>query len=174
MMRPAMLGLASLVALGLVGCGGRGGTAAAPPAVVGSQPAASPTAAPSTSAPAPTTVDACALVSKKEAETLVGAKLNDAVPVKESCTYTGSPTGPTAQVEVYIGDGAKKFLDTERTLGHDLRPLPGIGDEAHIEDGAVFLYKSGLWVAIRFVRLDDPAKYRKPLEDLARVVAGRI
>jgi hypothetical protein len=77
-------------------------------------------------------------------------------------------------VEVFVGDGAKKFLDIERELGHELWPLPGIGDEAYAEDGAVFVNTAGGWVSIRLVLLNDPAENRTPLEELARTVAGRI
>lgn len=118
--------------------------------------------------------DACKLLTKADAEKLAGTPLEDAVPVRETCTYTGPVTGPTAQVEVYVGDGAKKMLDIDRDLGHAFTPLAGIGDEAHLEDGAVFLRKGTVWVAIRLVRLDDPAAFRKPLEDSARVAAGRV
>jgi hypothetical protein len=70
--------------------------------------------------------------------------------------------------------GAKKYLDIERDLGHELRPLGGVGDEAYAENEAVFVNKSGTWVSVRLVRLNDPAENRKPLEDIGRTVAGRI
>ncbi|MGC9671510.1 hypothetical protein ACNTMW_33825 [Planosporangium sp. 12N6] len=119
-------------------------------------------------------MDVCALVSQQEAQQLAGTALNPATPVRETCTYTGPVSGPTAQVEVFVGDGAKKYLDIERTLGHQLRPLAGIGDEAYAEDGAVFIRKAGTWVSIRLTRLNDPAENRQPLENLARTVAGRL
>jgi hypothetical protein len=90
-------------------------------------------------------------------------------------TPTGFTPGHGAgsdQVEVYVGDGAKKILDIDRELEHEIWPLSGIADEAYAEDGAVFLNKSGQWVAIRLVSLNDPKESRKPLEDLARKVAG--
>jgi hypothetical protein len=170
--RLALLGSTVLLAAALSGCAGEDDPTAAPTMGPGSRSAAPPTQPPTATTPA--VVDACALVSKVEAEKLVGTPLDEAKPGHESCMYTGPVTGPTAQVEVYVGDGAKKFLDIERTLRHELHPLAGVGDEAHIEDGAVFVHRSGRWVAIRFVRLDDPAKYRTRLEDLARAVAGRI
>ncbi|MFG2561819.1 hypothetical protein [Streptomyces sp. NPDC048496] len=119
-------------------------------------------------------VDPCALVTKQEAEKLAGTALDPATPVRETCTYTGPVTGPTAQVEIFVGDGAKKYLDIERDLGHTLRPLAGVGDEAYAEDEAVFLRKSDRWMSIRLVRLNDPAENREPLEELARRVATRI
>lgn len=119
-------------------------------------------------------VDPCALVTKQEAEQLAGTALAPATPVRETCTYTGPVTGPTAQVEIFVGDGAKKYLDIERDLGHTLRPLAGVSDEAYAEDEAVFLRRSDRWVSIRLVRLNDPAENRTPLEELARKVATRI
>ncbi|MCW3815847.1 DUF3558 domain-containing protein [Micromonospora sp. DR5-3] len=179
-MRRLILPAACAAVLLLAGCGGSDDGAPpasgdrAAPATDTPTADGSATGTPPSDAPAAPTVDACSLVTKKEAEQLAGTKLQDAVPVRETCTYTGPVTGPTAQVEVFVGDGAKKFLDIERELGHDLKPLPGVGDEAYAEDGAVFVQASGVWFSIRLVRLDDPAKFRQPLADLARTAAGRI
>ncbi|MEV4711209.1 hypothetical protein [Micromonospora sp. NPDC049374] len=157
----------------LTACGGSAEPAAAPPPpteVAEPAPAVESTE-PSAEAPQ---VDACALVPKEDAEKLAGTPLEDAVPVRETCTYSGPVSGPLAQVEVYVGDGAKKILDIDRDLDHEFETLSGIGDEAYLEDGAVFVHAAGVWVAVRLVRLDDPAKYDKPLTELARTVAGRL
>ncbi|MFI9605008.1 DUF3558 family protein [Streptomyces sp. NPDC052043] len=167
--------LAVLAVLALSGCGGHGQSSAAGPS--SAQPApATRTPEENTEAPSPTgeAVGPCALVTKQEAEQLAGTALAPATPVGETCTYTGPVTGPTAQVEIFVGDGAKKYLDIERDLGHTLRPLAGVGDEAYAEDEAVFLRRSDRWVSIRLVRLNDPAENRTPLEELARKVATRI
>ncbi|MFJ9680504.1 DUF3558 family protein [Streptomyces sp. NPDC101194] len=167
--------LAVLASLALSGCGGHGQPSAAGPSPT--EPAtATRTPEASTGAPSPkeAAVDPCALVTKQQAEKLAGTTLDPATPVRETCTYTGPVTGPTAQVEIFVGDGAKKYLDIERDLGHTLRPLTGIGDEAYAEDEAVFLRRSDRWVSIRLVRLNDPAENRRPLEELARQVATRI
>ncbi|MEV0155730.1 DUF3558 family protein [Micromonospora sp. NPDC050686] len=174
--RLAALGLAALVLV--TGCTrpATGTPAAAPPAAPTSPDPldTEPTPAePSEAAPAELP-DACALVSKAEAEKLAGTKLNDAVPVRDTCTYTGPVTGPTAQVEVYVGDGVKKYLDIERELKHEIRPLPGLGEEAHLTGEAFFIRKGDLWVAVRLTRLTDPEENRRPLETLARTVAGRM
>lgn len=179
--RLAALTVIALPLLGAAGCARSASTSPpAPPATASDQPAGSGSGTPEASAddssptPASAGSDPCALVSKKEAERLAGTRLEDAKPVRESCTYTGPVTGPTAQVEVYVGDGAKKFLDIERDLGHELRPLPGVGDETYVSVEAVFVNKSGLWAAVRLVRLNDPAENRKPLEAIARTVADRL
>jgi hypothetical protein len=165
------------VALALLsGCAG---TPAADPAPAPAPPETSSAAEqsePAAATPAGT-LDACALVTKEEAEQLAGTPLEPGVPgdpAEPSCTYTGPVTGPTAQVEVYTGAGAQKILEIDRSLGHEFTPLTGIGDEAHAEEGAVFVAKSGVWVAIRLVRLDDPEIYRERLADLARTVADRL
>ncbi|SDZ30196.1 Protein of unknown function [Micromonospora pattaloongensis] len=175
---PGPLPRAAAVALAvaaLTGCGGAD-RPTRPPVADAAQSAAVP-ATPDGGSATPAAgraVDPCALVSEQEAEQLAGTPLEEAVPVRESCTYPGPPTGPTAQVEIFVGDGAKKFLDIDRELGHDLQPLPGVGDEAYAEDFTVFVHASGVWVAIRLTRLDDAAAYRKPLAELARTVAGRL
>ncbi|MEQ4300125.1 hypothetical protein ABNF97_01820 [Plantactinospora sp. B6F1] len=174
--RPLLVTLTALALALPTGCGRFGGdppVAApqdAPPAATGADPVTEPTSAP----PAAASLDACALVTRAEAEKLAGTPLEDAVPVRETCSYTGPVTGPTAQVEIYVGDGAKKFLDIERELDHEIWPLPGIGDEAYAEDGAVFVHKGGQWVAVKLVLLNDPKESRKPLEEVARTVAGRM
>lgn len=136
-----------------------------------------------TAAPAPeesettgaaTTLAACTLVSKAEAEALAGTALNDPTEAAESCTYTGPVTGPLGQVEVYVGDGAKKFLDIERTLQHELRPLSGVGDEAYLGDSTGFVRRGFTWAAVHLVRLNDPAENAGPLEALVRKVADRL
>ncbi|MET8268200.1 hypothetical protein ACWD8I_20770 [Micromonospora arida] len=118
--------------------------------------------------------DPCALVPKAAAERLAGTPLQDPVAAPESCTYTGPTSGPTAQVEVYAGAGAKKILDIDRDLGHELKAVVGVGDEAYIEDGAVFVNVDDTWVAIRLVSLADPAASQQALANLARDVVTRL
>jgi hypothetical protein len=164
-------GLVALLCAALAGgCGDSGETQKPPTATTTTTSAASP----EVDEPPAALPDPCALITKADAEKLASTPLQEAVPVRETCSYTGPVSGPTAQVEVYIGDGAKKMLDVDRDLAHTFTPLPGIGDEAHLEDGAVFFRKGVVWVAIRLVRLDDPAVFRKPLEDAARTAAGRM
>jgi hypothetical protein len=119
-------------------------------------------------------VDPCRLVGKADAEKLAGTRLDPPVHGQHSCTYTGPVTGPTAQVEVYVGLGAKKQLDIERTLGHELHPLAGVGDEAWISDTGVYLRSGQLWVSVLVVLLEDPSQYAKRLGDVASIAAGRL
>lgn len=161
----------------LTACGDDGTAAAPQPAPPAQSASAEPppeSAAPAEPSAAPR-LDPCTVITSAEAAKLAGTKLGAPVAASEACTWTAPPTGPTAQVEVYVGDGAKKMLDIERELAHEIVQLSGIGDEAWLDATAceVFWQQSGQWVAIRLVRLNDPADNRKPLENLARAAAGR-
>ncbi len=135
----------------------------------------SPQEEPPSEAPAAALPDPCTLLSKADAELLARTPLEDAVPAPQSCTYSGPVTGPVAQVEIYVGDGAKKMLDIDRDdLGHPFTDVPGIGDEALLEDGAIFFRTGTVWVAIRLVLLNDPAENVEPLQAAARTAAGRM
>ncbi|MEU1688389.1 hypothetical protein [Micromonospora sp. NPDC005707] len=169
---PALALAAALLTL-TAGCGGPD----EPPAAAGPPVAAAPaepTPEATEVAPSAALPDACALVSRADARRLAGTPVDAAVPVRESCTYTAPVTGPTAQVEVYVGDGAKKYLDIERELGHEVLPLAGVGDEAHLTAEAFFIRRGEVWVAVRLMRLNDPQENREPLRALARTVAGRM
>jgi|HigsolmetaAR202D_1030399.scaffolds.fasta_scaffold50209_1 hypothetical protein len=173
--RLALAVLAALAVAGPLGCGRL--LDADSPVVVGEGPAGAPGPEPtpeSTTAESATAVDPCSLISDEEAERLAGTSLRDPVPVRDTCTWTAPPTGPTAQVEVFVGDGAKKYLDIERELGHEIWPLPGVGDEAYAEEGTVFVHKGGTWVSIRLTLLSYSEETRVALAELARAVAGRL
>lgn len=174
--RGALLVLAVLLAAGLSGCAGEEDVAE-PPAAVGTGtelPGGEPMQSEaSTAAPAP---QPCSLITHAEAERLAGTPLNEPVEVRDSCQWSGPVTGPTAQVELYVGDGAKKTLDINRELGHDLVSVTGVGDEAYLDlgDGSVIFRVAESWVALKLVRLNDPEENRKPLTTLAGTVAGRL
>ncbi|GIJ09656.1 hypothetical protein ACFFMR_03300 [Micromonospora andamanensis] len=81
---------AAVVAV-LTACGGNAEPAAAPPPpneVTEPAPPIEETEATEPSAEAPA-VDACALVTKADAEKLADTPLEDPVPVRETCTYSG-------------------------------------------------------------------------------------
>jgi hypothetical protein len=145
-------------------------------AVAGSPTPGTPSAT-ATAAATLVAIDACQVVTRADAEALARTALNPGQPgnpVEPSCTYTGPVTGPVAQVQVFIGDGAKKTLDIDRALRHHFTRVTGIADEAVEEANAIFLRKGTLWVALELVRLNDPAANRLPLEKLARLVATRL
>lgn len=183
--------LALVTCLGVAGCGSSG-------TVTGGLPGPQPTAAadqdPATSDPggavdtssraadkAQAAPDPCVLVTKAEAEKLIGTGLQDGVEAGQatdawSCTYTGPATGPVAQVEVHTGPGAKKYYDIQRDgLGHQLQAEAGIGDEAWIdkEDMTIFVRKGDAWFAIHLVVLDDVEKFIPGLRTAAKAAVAR-
>jgi hypothetical protein len=126
-----------------------------------------------------TALNACEVVTKDQADALMQTTLLDGLHSStadvESCTYPGDPTGPTAQFEIFIGAGAKKFYDDDAiTLHHTFTDVPGIGDEAHEEDFVLFFRKGTTWVALRVTSLDDFAKFKPGLEALAKDVAAKV
>ena len=141
-----------------------------------------PAAAPSSSAPAPAITDPggaakadpCSLVTQEEADAIAGTKLQPKQRAEQLCTFATPTTGPTGQLEVYVGDGAKKYYDIDKiNLGHDFRKVDGVGDEAYIEDGAIFVSAHGTWIGLRLLRLDD-VDTAPSLIKLAKVAVGRL
>jgi hypothetical protein len=162
-------------ALVLAACGGSSSKTAAPTAT---EPATT-TAPPTTVAIAPKSHDSCALVPLTQAEAMIGTKLEAGVHESntdvDSCTYAGDPNGPTAQVEVFIGAGAKKFYDDDlNVLHHTFTNVPGVGDEAHEEDYTLFFRKGDTWVALRLTSLDDFSTFKARMEAAARQLATQI
>lgn len=176
--RMAATALVVLLALGATACGGDDDDTAAAETVAPTDATAAPTTeaastTPTTAAPA----DPCALVPKDKAESLAGTALLDGVLVSEetsSCTYTGPTDGPTAQVEVFVGPGAKKNYDIDVSLEHAFTPVADLGDEGYIEDFTVFTRKGEEWVMIRLTLLEDPPVYNEKLVALAREVAAEL
>lgn len=181
---PATLAAALALTLALAGCGSDDEPVAASdttpadsiftdePAAV-TQSAEAPPA--ETSPPAlPVEIDACTLLTQAEAETLAGTPLDPPYAGPGSCTWPGPVTGPTAQVEIYLGDGAQKILEIDRQLAHVFTEVPGLGEEAWAEDGMVFALVGGTWIGVRLVLLSDPAEYNPRLEEATRIAAGRL
>ena len=130
------------------------------------------------SAPSTTlAADPCKLVTDAEATALAGTALASGLKSGASddmsCTWVGDPNGPTAQVELFVGLGAKKFLDVDRSLDHQFTTLPDVGDEAYLEDFTLFFRTGTRWNALRLTRLDDFAAYRQPMIDLAKKVVAQ-
>jgi hypothetical protein len=172
-LRRSLPALAVLAILGMAACGKSDPPpATSGPAITSGNPAGSSSPAAGTSAAG--AIDPCTLVTMQEAAVLAGTPVDPAERVRDTCTYTAPVTGPTGQVEVYVGDGAKKTLDIDRELSHDFTALPGVGDEAWLEEGNAFVRKGTIWVSVRLVRLNDPAENRQPLTDLITKVATRL
>jgi hypothetical protein len=172
---PALAAVAVLAA-----CGGSShhSSSVAAPAVTDAAPA---TDAPTTTTAAPAAPpDPCKLVSQSQAAALVQTPVQAAVeagsPPDQLCQYTASPNGPVAQVEIFVGDGAKKSLDIDRdNLHHTFTTLSGIGDEAYLEADNVFFRKNETWVQVNVVDLDTPAdQIQSGLKTMAQQIATEL
>ena len=170
-----------IAVLALAACGGSSSKSSASDQSTVPPPAATSAAtdAPTTAFTPTTLPNACELVPKPQAEAAIGNTLEDgnhiANPGQDSCQYPGDPNGPLAQVEVYIGTGAKNYYDDDNNvLHHQFTSVPGLGDESHEEDYAIFFRKGTTWVAIRLTTLDDASTLRPKIEDLARQVAAKL
>ena len=181
MTRLRLLALALVACVALVAAAGCGGDdddpAAAGPTTTRAPVASDATADPTTTSALSGPVDPCTLVTKTNAEAIAVTPLDDGVPIvmeTSSCTYSGPVTGPTAQVEVYIGPGAKKYLEVDQSLQHELTPVTGVADEAYLEDFAIFFRKGDTWAMLRLVRLDDAPPYNERLTNAARDLATKL
>ena len=180
--RSAVLALGLIAGLVLAGCSGAGATPVPPTPA----PTAVATAT-ATDAPTPTDVptdtpavlpDPCTLVTQDEADKLAGVKLGAPMPQgvpPTNCVWPTPTTGSVAQVEVGLGDGAKKFLDIDKdTLGHAFTQVSGIGDEAWQESDTIFVRTGTLWFSLHLVKLDSAPDDQANTAALAKTIVGRI
>ena len=154
-----------------------GCAAAEPPTAQTAPPAEPQSTASQYTAAEPELVDACAVLPQHEAEAIAQTPLEEGVPgdpAHPSCLYPGPVDGPLAQVEIFIGDGAEKFYEIERTLEHQLVELPGIGDEAYSYENTLFARTGATWVALRLVRLNDPAENADALASALSTIVDRV
>jgi hypothetical protein len=176
---PTYAGLTLLVAVTLGACSSSKSSSSTTAATSPPAAAATTTAAPvATTAKAPA-LTACELVTKEQAQTVVGLTLQAGVPGgvagQGSCMYTADPNGPVGQFEVYVGDGAKTYYDDDNdVLHHTFTDVPGLGDESHEEDFNIFFRKGTTWVALRLTVLDDYSKFKPAMEALAHEVAAKV
>jgi hypothetical protein len=188
------LGVACALAITLASCGddsGALGDASAPPAgdpttavpetsdapgeTTTTGETATTAAAPGASVPA----DPCSLVTQEEANALAGREVQAPVASgaegDSSCTFPTPLEGSVAQVEVFVGPGALKFLEIDRdVLGHEFTSVDGIGDEALQEDGVIFFRVDDVWVALRLTTLAEDPDQATRMQDLARVIVERL
>ena len=173
---PALAAVAVLAACGGSSHHSSSSNVAAPPV----------TAAPATDAPTTTTAapaappDPCNLVSQSQAAALVQTPVQAAVeagsPPDQLCQYTGPSSGPVAQVEIFVGDGAKKSLDIDRdNLHHAFTTPSGIGDEAYLEADNIYFRKGETWVQVNVVDLDTPTdQIQSGLQTMAQQIATKL
>ena len=165
------------IVLVLSGCATGGAASGTPPT-----PTVVPTfVRPPTPSPEPemtfVALDACAILDHKAAQKIAQTPLETGQPgnpLSPSCLYTGPITGPLAQVQIFIGDGAKKTYDIDVQLKHVFKPVAGVGEEAYEETNAIFFRKGTTWVAIELVRLNDPSENVAPLQEVAKAAVLRL
>jgi uncharacterized protein DUF3558 len=179
-MRPAaLLATAGVTLLVLTGCASTTETAAPASPATKAGPSATPSGEEIPPPPDLTKLAPCTILTRAEAEKLARTPLAKGVvgadPESPSCTYNGPTTGPSAQVGLVIGPGAKKYFDIDKKLGTRPR-LAGLADEAYsyAEGYKVYFRKDTTWVVMSLVRLEDHPYYMKALVSLARTVASRI
>jgi hypothetical protein len=128
--------------------------------------------------PSAAPLDPCSLITRAEANAVTGVKTlapEAAGDPPTRCVWATPTSGAVGQVEIDVGDGAKKAYDIDATvLKHTFTPIAGLGDEGYSEDGAVFFRAGTTWAAIHVTRLDDPKTWMPKLVALAKVVAGRL
>ena len=179
--RSAVPALGLVVAIVVAACSGAAATAAPPtqaptPTANSTAETSTPTEVPLvTSVPLP---DPCKLLTQDEADTLAGVKLGAALPAGDpptNCVWPTPTTGSVAQVEVGVGDGAKKFLDIDKdTLGHTFTQVSGLGDEAWQESDTIFVRTGSLWFSLHLVKLDSAPNDQANMATLAKTILGRI
>jgi hypothetical protein len=118
---------------------------------------------------------ACKLLTRAEAQVLAAVKLLPPVASPTSCTYNGLPTGPVAQVSVYVDSSLPRTLRIDRELGHKIWRVPGLGDQAFGEEWNIFVRKGKIWLTIHLVRTEawGPSS-QKRLERAARTAISRV
>lgn len=176
--RTAVAVAVALLALG--GCGGSSETASTVSELAPSSSRTATSVESTTTAPS-AAPDACTVITPEQAGQVVGLTLQPGVKSgsgeEQMCQFTADPNGPTGQVSVFIGPGGpEKQLQIDRdTLGHEFTQLPGLGDEAWIEQDNIFIRKGGLWASVNVVSLDaPPEQVQDGLKTLAGVIVAQM
>lgn len=158
---------------------------AASPLPAAPQPTAPQASAPQATAPKPagpppaprriSDVPACSLITHDEAQNITGGPLAEGRQSSASCVYSPTPDGPTLQVELYLGDGAKKQLDIDRdVLGHDFVEVPQVGDEALLKSGHLFVRLGEEWFSLRSVTLGRAPGADDRMIEAAKLIVWRL
>jgi hypothetical protein len=180
-----VLAVSCAAALALTACGGDDDSQESEATAPTEAQSPDTTAAPDTTVAETTTVqtvsvDPCTLVTKDQASTLTGIAMQDGVSITEptgdggGCRYGSDPTGPTAQVAVFVGEGAKTYYDTDTRIGHTFTPVADLGDEAYEEELAIFVRKGATWFAINVPIGGDTATLPEQLREAATEAVAQL
>jgi hypothetical protein len=116
----------------------------------------------------------CKLLTRSEAQTLAGIKLEPPVAAATSCTYNPYPTGPVAQVFIFVDTSLPITLQIDRKLHHTFRRLSRLGDQALEEPGYVFVRKGSVWITLKVLAPDLWPGPRSRLERAAAIAISRV
>ena len=130
------------------------------------------------SAPAPKATNAsCALVTKAEAEAILGAPLDDLTsPLEHSCDYGHKPDRPhLLMTELRTGMTKSSFesqtQNAAKVTGAKLKPAPGYGEQAvWIGTSQIVVLQHGKAFSVRPDKKVAPAK----LDAFLRKALGRL
>jgi hypothetical protein len=117
---------------------------------------------------------ACKLLTRAEAQTLAGIKLEPPVGYPTNCTYSSYPTESVGQVSIYVDSTVPRTLRIDRALHHTIWSVPRLGNQAFEEQWHIFVRKGSVWLTINLVRIDVWPPYRKRLEHAAAIAISRV
>ena len=152
-----------------------------------SAPASSTTetsSAPAPASPASALPDPCKLITKEEAESILGEPIREAEPNSlggnRICDYKGAKLhGGIAPYSIHIAltpekreawDLGKK-MHTEAKEAH---PVPGIGDDAFFLLDDLLVYAKGLDININVLKEIDKPDHMKAVQEAEKQVAQKI
>ncbi len=117
----------------------------------------------------------CKLLTRLEAQRLLGLKVQPATNLGRGCMYTAYPTGSPGQVELYVDSTLPRTLQIDRDeLHHKFWKVPRIGDQALEEEWTIFVRTGAFWITIHVTRLEPWPLYKQRLERAARIASSRI
>ena len=137
-------------------------------------------------------IDVSAIVTKAEAETLLGTKVKDATPRNvqggdgyySKCNYYSVTPGKTLLVRFYQaapGNDAQKELDLVTKDTASVKPVSGLGDKAMVTSGAasglparvtmLYVSKGNALITIGVSGLEDAAALEKAKGAAQKILA---
>lgn len=116
----------------------------------------------------------CKLLTRSEANVLAGIKLQPPLASGASCTFNPYPTGPVAQVFIFVDSSLPMTVQIDRKLGHKFRSVPRLGDQALEEMGYIFVRKGTVWILLHVIAPDLWPAPRKRLERAAAIAISRV
>ena len=116
----------------------------------------------------PLIVDACTLITAKDAAAALGADPGPSHLVLGSCLYD---SGQRKLILALSHDNAKQQFDAAR--GKTAKAVGGLGDSAYIQDGRLRVLKGSTLMMVTLVPA-DPASADATLVALGRAAAARL